>query len=181
MTKLDVKSSFLSALICLVFLTGCVSLKQSNQLGIKKTNKLDAFNGIYQNTQKTTDSLIYSSLWSQLSLTNNWNAAEFKNAKIELIAFDKYKLKAIWWQDNTQKATLILNGKLKDNYFVSKHKRKVIPIPLIYGEFKNNQFQLSINEHNELIVDRLENQWGWVFLFMANNNSTRKYEYKRLN
>ncbi|MNY44831.1 hypothetical protein D3C86_1798910 [compost metagenome] len=69
---------------------------------------------------------------------------------------------------------------MKDNYFVSRHQRTIIPIPLIYGEFKNNQFQFALTDRNSLLVDRLENQWGWVFLFLANNDSTRSFEYKKL-
>lgn len=164
---------------CIVLFSGCVSLKQTNQTGIKKINELSAFNGIYQNTWKTRDSLNYASLWQQLNLSSGLDAPDFKTAKIELTAIGTDQLKAVWWQENTPKAELILKGKLKDNYFVSRSKRKVIPIPLIYGEFKNNQFQLSISENNNLILDRLENQWGWVFIFLASNDSTKSYEYQR--
>lgn len=169
--------SFLLCLSCVVLLSGCVSLQQTKQLGIKKINKLSAFNGIYENTWQTGDSLSYALLWNQLKLSHNLSEPDFKKAKIELVAFDTDKLKAIWWQGDVQKAELILKGELRDNYFVSRHQRKIIPIPLIYGKLENHQFQLSISAHNTLILDRLENKWGWVFLFLASNNSTKRYEY----
>lgn len=177
MTQIYLRS-FLLCLTCVVLLSGCVSLQQSKQLGIKKINELSAFNSVYENVRQTGDSLTYALLWNQLKLSPGLADADFKNAKIELLAFDKNKLKAIWWQGEVQKAELILKGELRDNYFVSKHKRKIIPIPLIYGKLENHQFQLSIGPHNELILDRLENKWGWVFLFLASNNSTKKYEYR---
>ena len=170
--------SFFLCLTCIVLLSGCVSLQQTKQSGIKKINELSAFNGVYENVRQTGDSLSYVPLWDQLKLSPSLADADFKNAKIELLAFDKNKLKAIWWQGEVQKAEMILKGELKDNYFVSTHQRKIIPIPLIYGKLENHQFQLSLNAHNELILDRLENKWGWVFLFLASNNSTKRYEYR---
>ena len=74
---------------------------------------------------------------------------------------------------------MVLKGKLKDGYFVSRHKRKIIPIPLIYGQFSNNQFQLSLGKDGQLHVDRMQNEWGWVFVFLASKDNTSSYEYKR--
>ncbi|MFD2285054.1 hypothetical protein GJU39_09895 [Pedobacter petrophilus] len=128
---------------------------------------------------KATDSVSYSSFWNQLSL-NNQAALSSEAENVELIAINKNKIKAVLFSGNEQKSVLILKGKLKGNYFVSNHKRTIIPIPLIYGEFKNNQFQLAINEQNTIQVDRLNNQWGWIFFFLAENNQTRSYEYKRI-
>lgn len=164
----------------LVF-SSCVSLKQTDQTGIKKTNELSAFNGVYQNRGNVGDSLSYASLWRQVHLNNQLDSADFRKAKIQLTAIDRHTIKATWWQGDKVISDYLLKGKLKANYFVSKAKRTIIPIPLIYGEFKNNQFQLALNENNELLLHRLENQWGWVFVFFANNDRNKKYTYKRLN
>jgi len=164
-------------LFCIILFSGCVSLKQTKQTGIKKIDNTSAFNGVYENNFAENDTEFFT-LWSQLKLDNTSEQLDFKQAKIELTALSKTRIKAIWRQGNEQKAELVLKGKLKDNYFVSKHKRTIIPIPLIYGEFKNNQFQLALSENNNLLIDRLDNQWGWVFFFLAANNSTKSYEYK---
>lgn len=161
---------------CLLLLGGCTSLKQMQQSG-KPVTQLSAFDGVYDN-QSAADQK-FSSLWGQLSLSQ---ADTLKNmeTRIMLSAIDHKRIKAkLIWKDQVQ-AELILKGKLKNNYFVSRCKRAAIPIPLIYGEFSNNQFQLSLTEDNTLHVDRLNNKWGWVFLFLASNESTVHLEYKRL-
>ncbi len=178
MASTYLKHIFLFA--CVVLFSSCVSLKQNQQIGIKPIHTLDAFNGIYENIFTSKDSLNYASLWRQLHLDNHLDAADFRAAKIELRSVDKRSIKAIWWQNETALAEIHLKGKLKDNYFVSKAKRTIIPIPLIYGQIKNNQFQLALNTNNELLLDRLENQWGWVFVFLANNDSSKSYTYHKI-
>ncbi|MGO4876502.1 hypothetical protein ACEN2P_07855 [Pedobacter psychrotolerans] len=100
--------------------------------------------------------------------------------RIELQAIGKNKIKAILFLGGKQKSELAVKGKLKNNYFVSVHKRTIIPIPFIFGKFKNNQFQLALSENNALQVDKLNNQWGWVFIFLASHDQTKHYEYKCL-
>lgn len=162
---------------CIILLYSCVSLKQTKQDDIRKITDLSGFNGSYNNKLNSPDSL--SSLWNQLSL-NQMPAFIEQGERIELQAISKSKIKAILFLSGEQKLELILKGNLKNNYFVSIHKRTIIPIPLIFGNFKNSQFQFALRENNTLQVDRLNNQWGWAFLFLASHNQTRHYEYKCL-
>lgn len=162
---------------CTILLSSCVSLKQTKQDGIRKITDLSSFNGNYNNKLNAPDSS--SLLWNQLTL-DQLPAFNTHGERIELQAIGKKKIKAILFQGGEQKSELILKGELKNNYFVSIHKRTIIPIPFIFGKFKNSQFQFALSENNTLQVDRLNNQWGWVFFFLASHDQTRHYEYKRL-
>ncbi|OWK71470.1 hypothetical protein CBW18_10490 [Pedobacter sp. AJM] len=162
---------------CIILLSSCVSLKQTKQDGIRKISDLSAFNGNYSNKINSSDSA--NSLWNQLSL-NHMPAFNAEGERIELQAIGKNKIKAILFLGGKQKSELAVKGKLKNNYFVSVHKRTIIPIPFIFGKFKNNQFQLALSENNALQIDKLNNQWGWVFIFLASHDQTKHYEYKCL-
>ncbi|MGJ1384470.1 hypothetical protein [Sphingobacterium siyangense] len=157
-------------------LTGCASLKQDNKNNIQQILSLSAFNGTYVNPSITNDRE-FSSLWNQLNLTDKIDTLDFQKATIALEAQGNNKIKATWLQNGIEKKSLLLKGKLKDNYFVSRNKRTVIPIPLIYGKVQNNQFQLSLGMDGQLYVDRLQNRWGWVFLFLAGKDETVTYQY----
>jgi hypothetical protein len=167
-------------ILSVLLFSSCVSLKQSKQAGIKKVSKLNDFDGVYENTLGENGASQFSTFWQQLKFSNDLDSLNLNLARIEITALSETRIKAVLLQGNEKKKELIWSGKLKDNYFVSRHQRTIIPIPLIYGEFKNNQFQFALTDRNSLLVDRLENQWGWVFLFLANNDSTRSFEYKKL-
>lgn len=168
---------FLSCM--LLFLSGCVSLQQASNTGIKKISSLDAFDGIYENPASGKNDAEFSSLWNQLILQDKIDTLDFKSAKIGLKAIGKNRIRAAWLQGDIEKKSVVLKGKLKDNYFVSKHKRTIIPIPLIYGQFSNNQFQLWLDKDSQLHVDRLQNSWGWVFLFFASKDETSSEQYQK--
>lgn len=166
-------------ILSVLLLSGCVSLKQTKQSGIKKVSKLSAFDGVYENTVAENGASQFSTFWHQLKLSDDLDSLSLNLTRIEITALSETRIRAVLLQGNEKKKELIWSGKLKDNYFVSRHKRTMIPIPLIYGEFKNNQFQFALTDHNSLLVDRLENQWGWVFLFLANKDSTRSFEFQK--
>lgn len=169
-------------LICLssiLILSGCASLKQARQEGARQISDLQAFDGIYENPSIKKGDSEFSSLWNQLNLSEKPDTLDFKTAKIGLKAIGKDQIRATWLQGGTEKKSMVLKGKLRDNYFVSRHKRTVIPIPLIYGQIKNSQFQLWLDKDSTLRADRLDNRWGWVFLFLASKDNTSSYEYKR--
>lgn len=166
-------------LSCILLLSGCVSLRQISTTEIKETASLNAFDGIYENPAVGKGDAQFSSLWNQLTLTEKIDTPDFQNARIGLKAVGKDKLKATWLQGDIEKKSVLLKGRLKDSYFVSRHKRTVIPIPLLYGQFSNNQFQLWLDKDSQLHADRLQNRWGWVFLFFAGKDDTRSYQYKK--
>lgn len=168
---------FLSCIF--ILLSGCVSLQQVPTTGIKNISSLNAFDGIYENQSSKKSGSEFSSLWNQLNLSEKPDTLDFSKARIGLKAVGKDQIKATWVEGGTEKKSIVLKGKLRDNYFVSRHKRTVIPIPLIYGQVKNNQFQLWLDKGNQLHADRLQNRWGWVFVFLASNDNTSSHEYKR--
>ena len=146
---------------------------------MQEISDLQAFDGIYENPAAKKGDMEFYSLWNQLIMQDKIDTPDFRNARIGLKAIKKDQPRATWLEGNTKKKSIVLKGKLKDNYFVSKHKRTVIPIPLIYGQIENNQFQLWLGEDNQLHLDRLKNGWGWVFVFVAGTDNTSSYEYKR--
>ncbi|WP_155975996.1 hypothetical protein [Pedobacter heparinus] len=168
---------FLSCI--LIFLSGCASLQQASTTGIKNISSLNAFDGIYENLSIKKSESEFSSLWNQLNLSGKSDTLDFSKARIGLKAVGKDQIRATWVEGGIEKKSVVLKGKLRDNYFVSRHKRTVIPIPLIYGQLKNNQFQLWLDKDNQLHADRLQNRWGWVFVFLASNDNTSSHEYKR--
>jgi len=168
---------FLSAVL---MLTGCASLKQARHDSMQEVTTLSAFDGTYANPFSASDDAEFSSLWSQLTLAEKLDSLDFKKATIALQAAGNDKIKATWFEDRIEKKSIILKGKLKDSYFVSQHKRTGVPIPLIYGQIKNSQFQLWLDKGDKLHVDRLQNRWGWVFLFLAGKDETRNYQYKKV-
>jgi len=163
----------------LLLLSGCVSLQQASTAGIKNISTLDAFDGVYENPANGKSDAEFSSLWNQLELTEKIDTLDFKNARISLKAVGKDEIKATWLAGNIEKKSLLLKGKLRNNYFVSRHKRTIIPIPLVYGQFSNKQFQLWLDKDSQLHADRLANRWGWVFLFFAGKDETSTQQYNR--
>lgn len=168
---------FLSAVL---MLSGCASLKQDRQNSMQEVTTLSAFDGTYVNPFSANDDAEFSSLWNQLTLSEKLDTLDFQKATISLSAVGNNKIKATWLEHGIPKKSVVLKGKLKNNYFVSKHKRTIIPIPLIYGQIENNQFQLWLGGDNRLHLERLKNGWGWVFLFLAGKDETRNYQYKKL-
>ncbi|TCC82696.1 hypothetical protein [Pedobacter hiemivivus] len=163
----------------ILVLSGCVSLKQTRQEGVQEISDLQAFDGTYENPFSKKSDSEFSSLWNQLNLSDKLDTLDFQTATIGLKVIGKDQIRATWLQGDTEKNSVVLKGKLKDSYFVSRHKRKIIPIPLIYGQFSNSQFQLSLGKDGQLHVDRMQNEWGWVFVFLASKDNTSSYEYKR--
>lgn len=167
-------------LLCSIFtLSGCASLKQIRQDGMQEISGSQAFDGIYENPSSTKSDSEFSSLWSQLTTSEKPDTLDFSKARIGLKAVGKDQIRATWLQGGTEIKSVVLKGKLRDNYFVSRHQRTVIPIPLIYGQVRNSQFQLWLGHDNQLHADRLLNRWGWVFVFLASNDNTSSHEYKR--
>lgn len=171
---------FMCFLSAALMLSGCASLKQQKRDTQQQVSTLSEFDGIYMNPSSTNDDAEFSSLWNQLILADKIDTLDFKKATIALRAVGNSKIKATWLENGIEKKSIELQGKLKDNYFVSRHKRSVIPIPLIYGQIKKNQFQVWLDKNNQLQVDRLQKRWGWVFLFIAGKDETRNYHYKKL-
>jgi len=163
----------------ILILSGCASLKQARQDGMQEISGLQAFDGIYENPSSKKSGSESSSLWNQLNLSEKPDSIDFSKASIALKAVGKDQIRATWLQGDVERKSIVLKGKLKDSYFVSKHKRTIIPIPLIYGQIKNSQFQLWLDKDNQLHADRLQNRWGWVFVFLASNDNTSSHEYKR--
>lgn len=175
----QISLKFILLLSAATALTGCASLKQDNKNNIQQISSLSAFNGTYVNPSITNDTE-FSSLWNQLNLADKIDTLDFQKATIALEVQGNNKIKATWLQNGIEKKSLLLKGELKDNCFVSRHKRTVVPIPLIYGKVQNNQFQLWLGTDSQLHVDRLQNRWGWVFLFLAGKDETLEYQYKKL-
>lgn len=167
-------------LLCTFFsVCGCASLKQTRKEGMLEISELKAFDGIYNNVSSQEEDAEFSSLWNQLILRDKIDLLDFRNAKIRLSTIGNNQIKATWLLGDTAKKSILLDGKLKDNYFVSRHNRIIIPIPLIYGQIKNNQFQLWLGQDNQLHLDRLQNRWGWVFVFLAGADNTSSYKYEK--
>jgi len=165
-------------LIILIFLlSACTALNQNSQTGVLPVTDIKSFDGIFKNSTDTQH--VYTSLWNQLNLSNN-NTLTKTGSVVMLKGITDRSIKATLVLNDVEQASIILKGKLKNHYFVSKHQRTMIPIPLLYGKFKNQQFQLAIKDDHTLSVDRLNNQWGWVFLFLASNNQTDHNEYKQI-
>ncbi|MDR2283762.1 MAG: hypothetical protein LBE37_11160 [Sphingobacterium sp.] len=163
-----------------ILLYSCSSLKQSTQAEMVQIGDVQTFDGIYKNVSEGNSGIELRSLWNQLALHDDLDTVYFERATIELRTVGKNEIKATRIQDGVEMKSLILHGKLKDNYFVSKPKRSVVPIPFIYGQIKNNQFQLWLDKEGRLHVDRLYNRWGWVFIFLAGTDNTSSYVYDRL-
>ncbi|WP_270090646.1 hypothetical protein [Sphingobacterium sp. SYP-B4668] len=178
-----IKNIFIRVTFCIygiLMLSGCTSLQQTKRDGLLEISNLKTFDGIYENPFGKNSDAMYASLWNQLVLRDKLDTLDFRSARIGLKAISKNQIKATWLEGDTEKKSIILKGALKNNYFVSRHKRTIIPIPLIYGKFTNDQFQLSLNKEKQLHVDRLQNAWGWVFVFLADNDRTSSYVYSRV-
>ncbi|MGJ1516856.1 hypothetical protein ACR79N_17830 [Sphingobacterium siyangense] len=171
---------FVGFLSAALMLSGCASLKQQKRDTQQQVSTLSEFDGIYLNPFSKNNDAEFSSLWNQLILADKIDTLDFQEATIALQAVGNNKIKATWLQHGIPKKSVVLKGKLKNNYFVSKHKRTIIPIPLIYGQIENNQFQLWLGGDNRLHLERLKNGWGWVFFFLAGKDETRSYQYERL-
>ncbi|MFD2556119.1 hypothetical protein [Sphingobacterium tabacisoli] len=177
------RALLLRGLVCLslgILLYSCSSLKQSAQTGMVQIGDVQTFDGIYKNASEGNSGIELRSLWNQLALHDDLDTVDFERATIELHTLGKKEIKATRIQDGVEMKSLVLHGKLKDNYFVSKPKRSVVPIPFIYGQVKNNQFQIWLDKEGRLHVDRLYNRWGWVFVFLAGTDNTSSYVYDRL-
>ncbi|ERJ58731.1 hypothetical protein M472_08115 [Sphingobacterium paucimobilis HER1398] len=160
-------------------LSGCSALQQPTQEGGQMIPRLQTFDGVYRNTPVNNPDMELLSLWNQLSLNDKIDTLDFKNAEIVLETKGDRQIKAIWLQGGVEKKSILVHGKLKDNYFVSRHSRTIIPIPLVYGHIANNQFQLWLDNDGQLHVDRLQNRWGWVFVFLAGVDNTSSYVYPK--
>ncbi len=173
--------SFLAILTSLALLTGCAaSLKQPQRTDMLQMKSLSAFNGIYQNTGTSKRSGNYNTLWYHLTSIGQTDTTSLSNATITLLALDNNKIRATWEAKGNTPKSIEIKGEFKNGYFVAKPKRSAIPIPLIYGKFKNLQIQLSLNQDNSLHLDQLHNEWGWVFLFLANNDTNTSNNYKKI-
>lgn len=171
---------FLLILGCILFSAGCVSVKQVQSHQLKYVEQLSDFNGSYSNRAKGVDSLSGRTLWRQLNLQMSGFKNEVPGGTVELRALNNKQIEITLLQGSKRINTAIISGKLKQNHFVSKHNRKIIPVPLIYGHFSNRQFQFSIDRQNNLNLNGINNQWGWVFVFLASQNSSYSNNYMKL-
>jgi len=172
---------FLTILTGLALLTGCAaSLKQPQRTDMLQMKSLSAFNGAYQNIGTTKSSGSYNTLWHHLNSIGQTDTTNVPNTTITLLALDSEKIRATLEAKGSATKSIELKGEFKDGYFVTKPKRSAIPIPLIYGKFKNIQIQLSLNQDNSLHLDQLHNEWGWVFLFLASNDTSTSNNYQKI-
>ncbi|WP_113661310.1 hypothetical protein [Pedobacter nanyangensis] len=168
-------------LTCTALLTGCAtSLQQPQRTDMLQIKSLSTLNGVYQNTGITKSHGTYNTLWYHLNSIGQIDTITSPSATITLLALDNGKIRATLETEGSTSKSIEIKGKFKDGYFVAKPKRSAVPIPLLYGKFKNKQVQLSLNQDNSLHLDQLHNEWGWVFLFLANNNTSTSNDYKKV-
>jgi hypothetical protein len=171
----------LTILSCIVLLTGCAaSIQQPQRTDMLQLKSSSDFNGVYQNTGTTNSNGTYQTLWYHLNSIGQSDTTSLPNAKITLLVLDDDKIRATWEAKGYTSKSIEIKGQFKNGYFVAKPKRTAIPIPLIYGKFKNIQIQLSLNQDHSLHLDQLHNEWGWVFVFLANNNTSTSNNYKKI-
>jgi len=171
----------LTILSCLALLSGCAaSLQQPQRTDMLQMKSSSAFNGVYQNIGTTKNNGTYNTLWHHLNSIGQPDTTSLTNATITLLVLDNEKIRATWEANGNTSKSIEIKGEFKNGYFVSKPKRSSIPIPLIYGKFKNIQIQLSLNQDNSLHLDQLHNEWGWVFLFLASNDTSTSNNYKKI-
>ncbi|RAJ26914.1 hypothetical protein [Pedobacter cryoconitis] len=168
-------------LSCIIFLTGCASVKQVQSDRVKPIETLSDFNGSYKNYAVENDSLTGKTLWNRLNYQATGSESNMTGETIvRLKALNTKQIEITLFQRNKLINSVIINGKLKQNYFVSRHNRKIIPVPFIYGHFSNKQLQFSIDQYNNLTLDGINNQWGWVFVFLASRDNSFTDRYKKM-
>jgi len=153
-------------LLSVILFSSCASLKQEQYKGIKNLTSLEELEGQYyriiqfSDTAKTFPSIIDST------------------KILYLKKIDKNKLEYKIYKKDSLMSEEIITGKIKDNYFISDHKRTIIPIPFIIGIIENYQEQYSV-QNNLIKIDVMYHRWGWFLFFIASNDDEFSMYYTK--
>jgi hypothetical protein len=71
-------------------------------------------------------------------------------------------------------------GKLKNNYFESTLKKKIIPIPFIYFIRQIEKVRIGRDEENNLLIHYWEDNLGWVIIGAAGSTYEFEYVFKKI-
>jgi hypothetical protein len=140
-----------------------------------KNNKL-ALNGTYQNYDTATSNQQLD-FWQTLNKKTKDNfkvGIPNNNEFVKLEVLSKTQIKAsLLFQDSVIKTTL-LKGKFEGNFFSVKKRRKGIVIPFLYVRTRGYKILLAKNNHNQIIINAFDHQFGWILLLHAGH--TKPYD-----
>ena len=123
-----------------------------------------------------------NNLWTILTSANS-----FKESKLVLPVTSWTQLELL--NDSLLKATLVnedsvidsilLRGKVGENYFSVVQNNKLIPLPPFYWRKRNYKLLIGTNDNNNLLITSLEVNEGYIFLVGASGGGTNNYSFER--
>jgi hypothetical protein len=167
----------------LIVFSSCSTLKFSKNtdaIEIDKENYTKV-NGNYDNNFVDTSTTLGITLWNILNAQNNvrdYNKALiYRDAKVSLFFKNDKTLYAKLYNADTVIAEKFFKGKFKNGFFLGKRKIKYFGLPFIYMTYSQYRFRIGKDKSNNLLVDKAEERFGWIFIFSAGTNFSNNYKF----
>ncbi|MFV0566124.1 MAG: hypothetical protein ACK5NB_09865 [Flavobacteriaceae bacterium] len=166
---------FLFFITFVLLQTSCVSLKQNSSTGIQPLSASSGIEGVFSRNIPKYGALHYF-------FGGNFNVGSATTETVSLKTIDHKHIELSLIYNDSLAAKQIIKGKVKNNYFVSRHKRTIIPFIPIFGIFENKQIQFSLSQDQTLKVETIDNKWGCIFFYCAENTSRipNRYLFNKL-
>ena len=173
------KYAFFISIICLLTFSGCASVRQIPDNNVKAVVKLSDFDGTYSPFSES-DTISSRSLWSKLNYDDVRDTiSNFSQSNVVLRSLSEDKIEASLLHNGQVRSTMLLSGKLKNNHFVFKRKLGLKGLPPLLVAVSNQQTQISLSEGNQLVLNGLDNRWGWALFFFASKDDAFSLEYEK--
>jgi hypothetical protein len=166
-----------------IIFSSCSTLKFSKNKDAIVVNKENytKINGDYYNNFIDTSGL---TLWNILNpkskLVDRGRAVIYKNVKVHLQFENNKTLLAKLYNGDTIFIEKKYKGKFKDGFFLGRRKIKYFGLPLIYMTYSQYRFRIGKDMGNNLLVDKAEERFGWIFIFSAGANFSKNYKIAAL-
>ncbi|WP_300597854.1 hypothetical protein [Niabella sp.] len=137
-------------------LFSCVSIKQQKLEEISPLSSTKSLEGTY---------LLYKSFDVEKNtiLKEKKETSGFHKISCNIIAINKTKILVANFLDDSCISREFIKGRIKNNFFVSRRKFKIIPL-IVYNTWKSSQTQFYLGANQNLRVEQVSNDGGWVLV-----------------
>lgn len=142
---------------------GCVSLKQSPYEGLSPLKTVKMLEGRYTRYKRFEENN------ASAFQTDSMNQNSFSCV---IIAVSEKKIQVTNFKNDSCISEKIISGRIKNHYFVSRKKMKIIPL-IIYNTWESQQEQYSLQRSGNLKIETMLNDGGYAFLVLAGGHYWR--------
>lgn len=161
-------------------MTGCNSTKKLISQSEVKPAKFSQkkINGTYKTKFKDSDT---NNLWEILYRNESFKkeAPHVINTMVRLSLLNDNQIKVELLENNQTIKEIVLNGKIRNNYFEVDKNKFLIPIPFLYFHDFTKTL-IGNDDFGNLVVVQNYKRSAWVLIFAASHGGISNYKSEKI-